>query len=316
MIKYTSTAIVLKLFSSNTVTRRLYRILGNTYGVKKRLAHDIPSYYLDRVRRFLSMNAKHAIIKDGDKALEIGTGWLHWEGLTMRLFYDIEAVLFDVWDNRQLAALKHYFSRLDALLDDNIELSENQRVRAHKIIQHIVSADSFESLYRRLGLQYVVDSTGTLRFFRDNTFDVVVSAGVLEHVNREMAEPTIKEFYRVLKPGGSSVHSINIADHLFAYDRRVSRKQYLRFSDPVWKIFFQNDVQYFNRIQRSEWLALFAGSGFQLIHEEPEYAGMGDLKVHTQFKHLKTTDIECTSLKLLCRRPHKEGLEHPVTANA
>ena len=33
--------------------------------------------------------------------------------MTLRLFYDIKAVLFDVWDNRQLGGLKNYIRQLE-----------------------------------------------------------------------------------------------------------------------------------------------------------------------------------------------------------
>ena len=41
---------------------------------------------------------------------------------------------------------------------------------------------------------------------------------------------------------------------LYHYDTSVSAKNYLRYSDAVWKRWFENRVQYFNRVQRREWL--------------------------------------------------------------
>ena len=64
----------------------------------------------DRVKRMLRLQKNYNIVHHGDRILELGTGWLHWEALTLRLFYDIEAVLFDVWDNRQLGGLKNYLA--------------------------------------------------------------------------------------------------------------------------------------------------------------------------------------------------------------
>lgn len=115
----------------------------------------------------------------------------------------------------------------------------------------ILSADSFDTLYQQLGFQYVIDSTETLRQFHEKAFDVVISAGVLEHIDKCIFPAFISDFYRLLKPGGYSIHLINIADHLYAYDTSVSRKEYLRFSNTFWKLFFENKVQYFNKVQRS-----------------------------------------------------------------
>ena len=79
----------------------------------------MPGYYPDRVKRMLRLQKNYNIVHHGDRILELGTGWLRWEALTLRLFYDIEAVLFDVWDNRQLGGLKNYLRQLRPLLSNN-----------------------------------------------------------------------------------------------------------------------------------------------------------------------------------------------------
>jgi len=45
----------------------------------------------------------------------------------------------------------------------------------------------------------------------------------------------------------------------------MSPKQYLSYSDKIWKLLFQNELQYFNRKQASEYLLLFASNNFKLI---------------------------------------------------
>lgn len=293
----------LKLFSSCSIMRRLYRFLGNTYGMKKRLHGDIPSYYIDRIKRILHLCSEYNVIKDGDKILEIGTGWLHWEALTAKLFFDVEATLYDVWDNRQFDALKHYFSQLDYVLDHKIDISDAQRRRVHTIIKQILASDSLDTLYKQLGFQYVIENNGTLGKLPDQSFDVIVSGGVLEHVNRDILGTFIHDFYRVLRPGGYSIHSINIGDHLYAYDKNASPKEYLRFSDNTWKVLFENQVQYFNRVQRSEWFSLFDKAGLKIIEEDSEYSETGSFKVHKTFAHLDKADINCTLLNISHQRP-------------
>jgi hypothetical protein len=100
MVKYITAAIALKVFSSSAPMRRLYRALGNHFGGWRRARGRMPDYYPERVKRLLELARTHGIVKDGARILELGTGWLHWEAMTARLFFDVEAVLFDVWDNR------------------------------------------------------------------------------------------------------------------------------------------------------------------------------------------------------------------------
>ncbi len=147
-------------------------------GNKRRGAGPIPGYYLERVKRMLQLQRKHGIVRDGDRVLELGTGWLHWEALTLRLFYDIEAVLFDVWDNRQLGGLKNYVRQLGLMLDDGFDLSASELKRARFLIEAILRVESFDELYKLLGFEYVVESCGSLSQFPHNSFQLVVS-GVL-----------------------------------------------------------------------------------------------------------------------------------------
>src|ERR1700685_3188285 len=113
MVKYHLSAIALKSFSSCTPARRLYRRLGNWMGGRRRSTAHMPSCYFERAERNIAWCLTYGLLRKDDLVVEIGTGWVHWEALTMRLFFDFQAVLYDVWDNRQLDALKSYVSQLE-----------------------------------------------------------------------------------------------------------------------------------------------------------------------------------------------------------
>ncbi len=103
---------------------------------------------------------------------------------------------------------------------------------------------------------------GSFEQFQDNSFNCVFSFHVLEHVKE--FEEKVEDIYRILKPGGHSIHQIGIDDHHTHYDKRESPKNYLQYSERTWKLFFENDVQYINRAQMSDWLDLFEKQGFIL----------------------------------------------------
>jgi hypothetical protein len=87
MIKYIACAVALKAFSCGAPMRRLYRLLGNHFGNRQRAFGLMPNYYVERVGRMLELARTHAIVKDGGRVLELGTGWLHWEAMTLCLFF-------------------------------------------------------------------------------------------------------------------------------------------------------------------------------------------------------------------------------------
>lgn len=306
MIKYCLTAMSLKAFSCTPLTRTMYRSLGNAVGGKRRATEAMPGYYLDRINRMLRLARKYGIPGNGTRLIELGTGWCHWEAITTKLFFDVSGTLYDVWDNRQMGALKNYVRQLEGSLD-KIDADSSQRASAQQMISAIKNIDTYDELYKTLGFEYVVDPAGKLNDIEKGTYDLVVSGGVLEHIYAEDAPDIVSNIGRLLRPGGYSVHSINIRDHLYLYDTTVSPKQYLQYSDRVWKTWFSNSVQYINRIQRSEWLRLFREAGLDLVEEVIEPEELSTLRIATEFGKFEEKDLSCGGLHLVHVKSAKSG---------
>jgi SAM-dependent methyltransferase len=262
----------------------------------------MPGYYAQRLKRLLRLQRQYGIVRPGDRIMELGTGWMHWDALIWRLFYDVRAVLFDVWDNRQMGRLKNYVRQLRAMLHNGFELSASELKRAQSLADAILKVESFEEMYKLLDFQYVVASSGSLGQFADNSFQLVVSGGVLEHVQREALPALGSETQRILKPGGWAVHSIDTTDHLQHYDQTASPKIYLSFSERTWKYLCENQVQYINRFQRGEWLELFKSSGFELEDEEVFRVDISGLRLAERYVHMDKGDLECTTLNLALKK--------------
>jgi SAM-dependent methyltransferase len=310
MIRYMATALALKCFSATTSTRGIYRALGNRLGDRRRRAGAMPSYYPERLRRMLRLDREFKIVKHGDRILELGTGWLHWEAMTLRLFCDVRSVLYDVWDNRQLGGLKNYVRQLGAMLGDGFDLTPAELERARSLIEKIGRVESFDELYGLLNFEYVVEETGSLSRFVSESFQLVVSGGVLEHVPREALPMLMKETFRVLKPGGWAVHSIDTSDHLSHYDPSVNKKRYVAFSETTWRLLCDNHVQAINRVQRGEWLELFRSPGFEFVEEEYREVDISCLKIAPRFAGMDRRDLATTVVRLTLRKP---GPSSPAT---
>lgn len=303
MVKYVLSAVALKCFSATPATRRLYRSLGNLAGDRHRAARTLPSYYVDRVRRMVRLQREYGLVRNNDLIMEVGTGWMHWDALTTRLLVNTRAVLFDVWDNRQLTGLKNSVAQLGQILaGDGLSFSDAERLYAQNLIDQILEVDSFEQLYDLLGFEYRVEPTGSLDQLPRNSFQLIVSGGVLEHVNRASVPALLSGTFQILRPGGWAVHSIDIQDHLSYYDPSASKKNYLAFSERTWKSLFENQVQYINRIQRHEWVQLFEEAGFEIVNEETWPVAVPE-KVADLYAGLDRKDLECGGLRLLLKKP-------------
>ena len=220
--------------------------------------------------------------------------------------FDVTGVLYDVWDNRQINGLKNYLGQLAQMLD-GLEVDGTRRERAKALIAGIDQMTDYHELYNALGFKYIVDPAGVLNPLERDSFDLVVSAGVLEHVYARDTNDLVRGIWAVLKPGGLSVHSINIRDHLFQYDPTVSPKRYLQYPEWIWRLFFENDVQYINRLQRADWLQLFERAGFTFVEEEINAVDLSGVKVAKPYQQYAEVDLACGDLSIVHRKTNRAG---------
>ena len=309
MLRYVMAACALKAFSLNAGTMRLYRRVGNKFGAHQRVVNLDLETYVSRGDLLVELVSKHLVAREGQRFLKIGTGWMHWFALYLRLFLEAEIATVDVWDNRQFNALKSAFEQLELSLIDNDRPS-----RVHDNLREILSANDFTDLYSRLKLSYTIQQDGSLAAFADDSCDCVFSLHVLEHVTRESVKRLCTEIYRVLVPGGFSIHQIGIGDHLTNYDPTCSPKQYLKYSDRTWKLLFENAVQYINRLQMSDWLKVFSATGFLVRDTLPLYADLSGLRINHLYDDYEERDLACRNLTVVLQKPITPA-QTPIAVN-
>src|SRR5678815_4200159 len=102
MLRYCLASAALKFFSSSKPTRIFYReVLGNWHASKKRARRGMHEGYVGQSQQLLQLCRRFDAAHDGMTCLEVGTGWVHFYSLFLRLFYDARITLVDAWDNRQ-----------------------------------------------------------------------------------------------------------------------------------------------------------------------------------------------------------------------
>jgi hypothetical protein len=190
--------------------------------------------------------------RPGIDALEIGTGWVHWESLMLRNQVDCRVLLYDVWDNRSFRKFRAYAGQLtDPALRARLRLDNPAGV---ELMERVATSRTAAEAYALLGFEYLLDPSGTLSCVPEGGFDLVVSSDVGEHIRRASLPLVVGRSFRALRPGGWAYHQIVITDHLAIYDRSVHPKEYLRYSRAYYESRLLNDVQYINLVQIPECL--------------------------------------------------------------
>jgi hypothetical protein len=314
VLKYAVVAAAAKAFSLNESTRWAYRMLGNIVLDRIRIADGLPQRYLDRAARLVGLCDRHEVLRPGDRVLELGTGWVHWEATVLRLFYDVEVTLYDICDNRLFKTYRSWLEQFRRHLQQDFDLAPGRRGRAVELLERATRADSFEELYELFDFTYVLDPTGSLQGLARDSYALVVSSDVLEHVEANALPRYLAEARRCLVPGGYSIHQIDLEDHFSYFDPTCSPKNYYRYSDRAWRRWFESQVQYFNRLQRPDWLALLTSAGFELVEEERVSQPLAEISIADEYAHLSQLDLECMQLLTVHRRPVAEasGVEEPT----
>jgi SAM-dependent methyltransferase len=105
--------------------------------------------------------------------------------------------------------------------------------------------------------------------FECDRFDVIWSYTAFEHLRYPAL--SVKECFRILRPGGCLVAFIDLGDHSF-YGKATAGPDVLfdclRYPEWLWNLMRWNRSSYVNRLRRSDWLRLFAQAGFVLRAQE------------------------------------------------
>jgi SAM-dependent methyltransferase len=301
VIRYALVAAAAKGFSLTPQTRAAYRRIGNVVETMRRVRAGLPDRYLDRAVALSELVAAHEPVVSGDRVLEVGTGWVHFESIIVRLLADVRPTMFDVVDIRLWPVFHRYLVDLREVLPQ-LNIPEGRRGAAGELVDRLLATSSFEEAYQVLGAEYYMDKDASLAGLESEYFGLVVSADTLEHVESGILPGVIEETYRLLRPGGYAIHQIDLADHLSYFDPAMPAKNYLRYAPTTWERWVNSTVQYVNRVQRQEWDDIFNEANFEIVECKVIPEPLRGITVHSAYA-LSPEDAEATLLRYVLRRP-------------
>lgn len=141
----------------------------------------------------------------------------------------------------------------------------------------------------------------------DRSIDVVISRSVLEHIPAQVLATYLRQFQRILRPGGMMYHLVDNSDHWEHDDKTLSRVNMLRYEETDWRWRLALRRRYQNRLRHSDYIELFAQAGWSPVVAEPEVdekslQALDALPLSRQFRAYDRRDLATVTSSFLLRR--------------
>jgi hypothetical protein len=121
-----------------------------------------------------------------------------------------------------------------------------------------------EELLAKVGVVSVTADARTLTL--PAPVDLVVSNNTLEHIPYEVLHDIFAHLPALCAEGAVMSHFIDMADHYMNFDRAIGPFNFLRFPEPLWRL-FNNRHQYQNRLRLPDFRRLHAVTGWTIVEE-------------------------------------------------
>jgi SAM-dependent methyltransferase len=250
--------------------------------------------------------------------LEIGTGW---QPIIPILFSLAGARRVIMTDQKRLCIPASIQATLDSLRTHKQLIMERIGVNGQQFDNALCSGSdtSLETFCKHLRLEYLAPCDCRALDLPAESVDVVMSRAVLEHIPPEVIDEIFMESRRLLRSGGLACHFVDNSDHWQFEDRSISRVNFLKFSDRVFKWTCINSLNYQNRLRHSEYRALLIKYGFTILRDESaidsdSLAALRNLPIALRFRHFTHKDLATIGSCLLACKPSREGIAEASTA--
>jgi len=150
-----------------------------------------------------------------------------------------------------------------------------------------------DRLLEEYGFTYIVPFDGKARM---PEVDIVFSHTVLEHIPPQLISDLFQNLKTGLRPDGVMSHGIDHSDHRANQDPRLSRIDFLHYSDRLWSLLCLNPQDYTNRLRHSDYISIMENCGYKILFEEKYVCpkaveDASKIPLWGRFRFLEPTDL-------------------------
>ncbi|HEX7574175.1 MAG TPA: class I SAM-dependent methyltransferase, partial [Bacteroidota bacterium] len=139
------------------------------------------------------------------------------------------------------------------------------RLSVERLNTLLAVGDDIDRVLKAAHIRYLAPADARHLEISPHTIDYHVSYAVLQHIPPDILRSIIAESRRLLKPGGLSVHWIDLSDHFSHGDHSISAVNFLRFSEKEWDRLSGNRYMYQNRLRIDDYVRILTEMGATIL---------------------------------------------------
>ena len=244
--------------------------------------------------------------------LEVGTGWRVNVPLALWLCgaRSVTTVDLNRYLKPELVRLDVRFVREHRSLIETLVGKRLHDGRIDQLIEFDSQAWEIDDLFRLCHFDYIAPGDATALPLDANTIDCEISYAVLEHIPTAVLHAMQREAVRVLRPGGTVLHRIDLSDHFCRSDPAISPLNFLQFDERTWNSIAGNRYVFMNRLRVDDYLRIFEDAGLRVLacdrFANPK--GLEQLRdpkfrIDESFRGKSDEDLATTSAWVLAQKP-------------
>ncbi len=226
------------------------------------------------------------------RVLELGTGWHPIVPIAFFLSGAKEIVTVDLRDlirKENIETLIAWFLRYEESgeLKKFIPFIDQDRLQLLHAIDQNIEHLSVQDILAQLHIKHEIGDITQMNL-QANSFDVMSSVNVLEHIYAEYLGEILQTMSELSTKGSFHYHSFGCYDHFYHIDKSISKFNFLQYSQKKWR-FIDNDIQPQNRLRVNQIGDLLRKVGFSVLaelHSAPNLEEYTKVKVHPDFARL------------------------------
>ncbi len=200
---------------------------------------------------------------EGARCMEVGTGRRLDLPLALWLSGAAEVATFDL--NRRLRP-ELVMRAVGMLLADRERVVRALGAEiAGERLARLEAVRNFAELLELTRIRYVAPGDAARTDLASRSIDLHFSYTVFEHIPLGIIRDILAEGARLLSPVGAAIHHVDISDHFAHDDANILPINFLRYSQPEWDRWADNQFAYHNRARASEYRPVYEEAGHEII---------------------------------------------------